>query len=238
MTAREASAIDPQPILDASCVLLVDTSGAEPALLMGLRQASNVFLPNKWVFPGGRLEAGDALIAPADALCARDASALAARLPQDVAPAFAQSLAVAAIRELYEETGHALGVAAPDAGATACSTWLQFAELGLRPSVAPLRFIARAITPPFRPRRYDTRFFVANRADVVEGAGPADGEFADLNWFTLPEVKTLDLPVITRRVLADFESHLADSAGHSVPFYYEENGISRRDLIAPCAGLV
>ena len=137
------------------------------------------------------------------------------------------------MRELFEETGHAL--AQPQRhGAPSHEVWPSFETRRLCPHLAPLRFIARAITPPGRPRRYDTRFFVADRREVIEGAGPADGEFSDLNWFTLEEARALDLPNITRRVLADLEICLSASGGPGfgdVPFYYQEGASFRRDLI-------
>lgn len=241
----------PLPILDAASVLLVDTSSGEPRLLMGLRQATNVFLPGKWVFPGGRLETGDADVPPAGALDAGDRHALLARLlPSTPRKSLAEALALAAVRELFEETGHALAgpssassTASPapgvgDGAADGAGVWLRFHALNFSPNIAPLRFIARAITPAGRPRRYDTRFFLAKRTDVVESASAADGEFADLNWFTMGEARALDLPNITRRILADLESLLA-AAGEApgIPFYFEEDGVYRRDLIARSATL-
>lgn len=236
MTLEDAAPADTQPILDAASILLVDTEAAEPRLLMGLRQAHNVFLPNKWVFPGGRLERSDADGPAAGELQPGDAQALMTRLlPSTPRQALAKALARAAVRELFEETGHALAAPAPSglAPAEPDGFWGQLRGLNLSPNIAPLRFIARAITPPGRTRRYDTRFFYARRADVIEHAAPADNEFADVNWFTIADARTLDLPSITRRILADLESLLTTpDARAPVPFYYEEGGLYRRDLIA------
>lgn len=235
MTGNAAAPSDRQPILDAASILLIDTARPQARLLMGLRQPSNVFLPNKWVFSGGRLEAGDADVAVAGDLEPGDAYALGERLlPAAVSPNLPRALALAAVRELFEETGHAIAIPRGAEVISSEGVWAHFQALGLSPSIAPLRFIARAITPPGRTRRYDTRFFVANRSDVIENAGPADEEFADLNWFTIDEARALDLPSITRRILADLESLLRSGpfAPGPVPFYYEEAGIYCRDLIA------
>lgn len=235
MTADATAPPDTQPILDAASILLVDTAEPEARLLMGLRQPSNVFLPNKWVFPGGRLEAGDADFAVTGDLEPGDAYALGERLlPAAFRRNLPKALALAAVRELFEETGHAIATARATQAMACEGVWAHFNALGLSPSIAPLRFIARAITPPGRTRRYDTRFFIANRSGVIENAAPADEEFADLNWFTIDEARTLDLPSITRRILADLESLLllGPVAPGPVPFYYEEAGIYRRDLIA------
>lgn len=237
------TALDGQPaaetkILDAASILLVDDTAPVPRLLMGLRQASNVFLPNKWVFPGGRLEPGDAMALSSGALRPGDEHALTQDLlPTTPAQSLARALAHAAVRELFEETGHALAVRHTHApGAPVNGLCDQWQGLGLMPCISPLLFIARAITPPGRPRRYDTRFFIARRQETIENAGAADGEFADLNWFSIEEAKALDLPNITRRILADLEDLLKGPEERAfVPFYYEQAGTYRRDLIARTA---
>lgn len=227
---------DDQPIRDAAAILLVDRDGTEPRLLMGRRRADNVFLPNKWVYPGGRLEASDhAALQPATLLQPGDAGALLARL-DDGAPhaTMAQALALAAVRELYEETGFALAsTAACPSAIVPMPPWDAFAARGLWPSLEPLRFFARAVTPPGRTRRYDTRFFLAGRHAAVEAAGACDGEFTDIDWFTLAEAAALDLPNITRAILGDLRVHLAEPHdARPVPFYYERGGVYHRDLIA------
>ncbi|MEQ1718587.1 MAG: NUDIX hydrolase [Hyphomicrobium sp.] len=230
-------------ILDAASILLLDQTGSQPRLLMGLRRADNVFLPNKWVFPGGRLEHDDSAMRPSSPIDAADEAALLHGLAHDPVsgPAFAAALALAAVRELFEETGHALAVREGE-GDDLDGVWPAFRALRLRPALAPLRLLARAVTPPGRPRRYDTRFFLAPRQAVLENAASADGEFTDLNWFTFGEAQALDLPNITRRILTDLELGLSPSGGSAggpaggpgfgpVPFYYQEGEHFRRDLI-------
>jgi 8-oxo-dGTP pyrophosphatase MutT (NUDIX family) len=146
---------------------------------------------------------------------------------------WATTIALAAIRELFEETGIALGITAADGDALE-NLWPEFRARRLRPRLASLSMVARAITPPGRPRRYDTRFFLANRHDTLGEPGKGDGEFADLRWFTIAEAMALDLPTITRIILGDVESRLKppdDAAGNGIPFYYEQDGRFRRDLI-------
>jgi 8-oxo-dGTP pyrophosphatase MutT (NUDIX family) len=226
-------------ILDAASILLVDQSAGTPRLLMGLRRADNVFLPNKWVFPGGRLEHDDIAMMPSSPLDAGDAASLLHGLDPTPPADFAKAIALAAVRELFEETGHALADRAAEDDSLA-DVWPAFQALRLRPALAPLRLIARAITPPGRPRRYDTRFFLTSRQSALECAGAADGEFTELNWFTIAEARALDLPNITRRILADLESGLAAPGGAGegpVPFYYQEGELFRRDLIPRGGGL-
>jgi len=235
--AAPASARNDERILDAASVLLVDAEGSEVRLLMGLRRPDNAFLPSKWVFPGGRLETADSGLRPASTLSEKDTRALLHGLSRDpdaspdTSTGFATALGLAAVRELFEETGIALAAPAPDDDELA-DVWEAFRALRLRPALAPLTLLARAITPPGRPRRYDTRFFTLNRSLVRENAGPADGEFVEMNWFSLGEARALDLPVITRRILADLEASLAaTSPAAEVPFYYQAADQYCRDLI-------
>jgi 8-oxo-dGTP pyrophosphatase MutT (NUDIX family) len=82
----------------------------------------------------------------------------------------------------------------------------------VQPSLEGLRFVARAITPPGRVRRFDTRFLAAWRDDVAvalpEG-GPTN-ELEELVWLPLPQAMELDIPLITRTVLGDLQARLAD----------------------------
>ncbi len=225
-------------ILDAASIVLIDTSTSAPRLLMGLRQPDNIFLPNKWVFPGGRVEASDRQIVCMDRLTPNDVAALMHGMPDETSPSWAVTVALAAIRELCEETGVALGLAAHD-GDALDDVWPGFRARRLRPHLASLTMVARAITPPGRPRRYDTRFFLANRHDTFGEPGEGDGEFADLRWVTLQDARDLDLPSVTRLILGDVEAHLENPMGSArggIPFYYEQDGRFRRDLIRPDGG--
>lgn len=80
------------PIRDAACVIVIDDETAPNRLLMGRRHKDQIFLPDKWVFPGGRVDSGDRGPAGTDAYVVEPAIDL---------PAFAR----AALRELEEETG-------------------------------------------------------------------------------------------------------------------------------------
>ena len=99
------------------------------------------------------------------------------------------------------------------------------ADHGVRPALAGLRMIARAITPPGRVRRFDTRFLSAWRSDVAaelpEG-GPTN-ELEELVWLPIAVAKQADLPEITRTVLSELENRLADDPelgpGGPTPFY-------------------
>jgi 8-oxo-dGTP pyrophosphatase MutT (NUDIX family) len=50
---------------DAATLILVRFDGPAPRILMGQRHNGHAFMPNKFVFPGGRCEAADGLLAVA-----------------------------------------------------------------------------------------------------------------------------------------------------------------------------
>ena len=192
------------PIRDAATVIVVRDARNTPRVLMGQRGHSAVFMPNKFVFPGGAVDASDAgvsLLNDLDPIC-RD------RLRARAAGPAPETLAATAIRELWEETGHRLATAGdwtpphPD--------WSGF---NARPSGRGLHFFFRAVTPPGRPRRFDARFFVVPAdalLDDPDSMPPASEELSHLTWVPLDEARHLDLAVITELVLADLSRYLPD----------------------------
>jgi 8-oxo-dGTP pyrophosphatase MutT (NUDIX family) len=157
----------------------------------------------KWVFPGGRVERTDATAASATELPRPDAL----RLAREVAPRRARALALAAVRETYEETGLLLAEAAPPAAVA--GPWREFRAAGALPDLAALRYIARAITPPGRSRRFDARFFMADAAALLHPEPTAgSGELDEIAWIPLAEAEALDLPAITRFVIGEVAERL------------------------------
>ena len=91
-----------------------------------------------------------------------------------------------------------------------------------------MTFVARAITPPRRPKRFDTRFFTVDSAAVaarVEGVVGPDSELIDLVWVDFDEARELDLPTITKVIIEEVEARIAAGFGAHlpVPFYWEKN---------------
>lgn len=208
------------PVRDAATIILWRQGPTGPDLLMGQRGAGAAFMPNKMVFPGGAVEEGDAGLpgtATLHATChARLAEASA------VAP---DVLAAAAIRELWEETGLALGAKGPFPDPPA--NWARFAALGLRPDAAALTFVFRAITPPGRPRRFDARFFLAHASAIhgdAEDFSGAEDELSGLRWIGLEAARGLDLPFITEVVLAEIAAQIGrDTPPERVPFFRNDD---------------
>jgi 8-oxo-dGTP pyrophosphatase MutT (NUDIX family) len=207
---------------DAATLLLLDRRGGDVLVLMGRRHARHAFMPGKFVFPGGRTDPADSRIAVASDLHPAEEAKLTARAGRTGAVR-ARAIALSAIRETYEEAGLLIGNKGPFS--THKHDWQGFAEHGVQPSLAGMRFVARAITPPGRVRRFDTRFLAAWRSDVAvelpEG-GPTN-ELQELVWLPLAEAKEAEVPTITRTILGEVEKRLADDPllrpGGAVPFY-------------------
>jgi 8-oxo-dGTP pyrophosphatase MutT (NUDIX family) len=205
---------------DAATLILLDSTSSTPKVLLGRRHARHAFLPGKFVFPGGRIDRTD-FAAP---MACPPHPQMEERLLCGMQPpsrARARALAAAAIREAYEETGLLLGKRQPNA--TANGPWRAFAEAGVMPDFSCLHYVARAITPPGRPRRFDTRFFtadaqaIAHRIDIV---GP-DTEFIELAWMPLAQARELEMPTVTKVMLIELEARVAAGMSHDlpVPFY-------------------
>ena len=217
---------------DAATLILLDNSGAGVRVLMGRRHRRHAFMPGKFVFPGGRTDPADSRISTAGELHPDEAAKLCgSRRP--VSPARARAIAMSAIRETYEEAGLLIGT--PGVFATRAAGWQGFVEHGVQPSLDRLRLVARAITPPGRVRRYDTRFLAAWRSDVavaLPGGGPTD-ELEELVWLPLAEAKEAEIPSITRTVLGELEKRLETDPvlrpGGRVPFYRMLHNRFRRE---------
>ncbi len=214
--------LDKSAIRDAATIILIRDPGGTPSVLMGQRGAGAAFLPSKFVFPGGAVDRADASVPLAGDLSRICADKLAQRPVTPHAPS-PQTLATAAIRELWEETGLRLARPAPQAP----SLWGNFHATSGQPDPSALRFVFRALTPPGAPRRFDARFFLAN-ADAVLGDlddfSDAGDELSHLHWAPLAKVRALDLPFITEVVLAQVQSMLPNlDAPKDVPFIVNDD---------------
>ena len=198
---------------------------------MGRRRADAVFLPNKFVFPGGRLEAGDGDVVSSGALPSHDYACLVRGVRHADPDRGVRALITAAIRETFEETGYLVSVAGPDVQADPNTGWAGLLQMGFRPDLSQVRFIARAITPPGRPRRYDTRFFLAEASSVRATFTRTDGELTEIGWFGLEKVASHDLPSITRMVLDDLKIALESRSAPAIPFYFWRSGAFRRAVL-------
>jgi 8-oxo-dGTP pyrophosphatase MutT (NUDIX family) len=222
---------------DAATLIIVDTASGEPRVLLGRRRAELIFMPGRYVFPGGRVDPSDRQVAVEHDLAPGNLENLMVAMKGHPSPTRARALALAAVRETFEEAGILIGTPLGSAVPPKAPAWQRFFAQGFRPALTPLTFFARAVTPPGRPRRYDTRFFCVAAEAIVHRVDAADGELSDLEWHTIEQARALDLPNITRVVLEDLGERIAAGALQRcdvpVPYYHGRNGNFHRDLIGP-----
>jgi 8-oxo-dGTP pyrophosphatase MutT (NUDIX family) len=220
---------------DAATLILVDRSSAIPKVLVGKRHDKVVFMPGKFVFPGGRVDKSDNRV-PVAAPMTKALEANLLKGSPKITTSRARSLAVAAIREACEETGLCLGRKS-DSNSKLEGPWKPFDEAGLLPDPSGLFLIARAITPPGRVRRFDTRFFTADASAIthrVEGVIHPDAELVELVWVELGSQPLADLHPMTRNVLGELEKRLATGPlDHDapVPFFHFYGGKMQKDVL-------
>lgn len=208
---------------DAATLILIDRAGPVPKVLMGRRHHGHTFMPGKFVFPGGRVESYDGRM-PAVGQLAPEHEDRLLRNVRRGSSARARAFALAAIRETCEETGLLVGKPVDAAPQVPSPSWQMFADAKVLPDLGALQFIARAITPPRRNRRFDARFFAADAQAIahrVEGIVGPQAELDEIVWIPIHEARSLDLPTITQVVLDELQQRVA--AGYSpaqpVPFY-------------------
>lgn len=231
---RDQSFPDSEP-RDAATIMLIDRSGPQAKVLLGRRHHSLKFMPGKLVFPGGRIEAHDRAMTAVSELHPGTQAKLLERVAAP-SPDFARGMALAAVREMAEETGILLGVTGDEPPQTPGEIWTEFAKAKVFPDLGQLHFIARAITPPKRPKRFDTRFFTADATTIahrIEGVVGPDSELVELVWAPIEEAARFDMPTITSVVLEELAARVAAGMAHDlpVPFYYMENGQFFRELL-------
>jgi len=199
----------------AATVVLVRSGRGRPEVLLTRRPTSMAFAPDMHVFPGGRVDPGDA----EPSLLARsslEAADAARALGGDLEPTLALATHVAAIRELFEEAGVLLADVAGDHGGPPGSATPRVssrslglarsalvggdasfgeiaAELELRLRTDLLVPMSRWVTPPTLPRRFDARFFVAELPPAARVSFEGD-EVAGHTWLT---------PAAALRAMAD-----------------------------------
>jgi 8-oxo-dGTP pyrophosphatase MutT (NUDIX family) len=202
---------------DAATLIIVRGGGKEPRVLMGKRAASHKFMPNKFVFPGGKVDPADSRIVPPYDLHPQ----VMKRLRRGCTEARSRALALAAIRETFEETGLIVGEPDTPTLRTRSRDWADFLQHDVNPRLDVLHLVARAITPPSRNRRFDARFFMVDAEHIqgeVHERPQGSGELLDLHWVGVSKAQEMDqLPHITRAVLQEIEGRLREGAGPEVP---------------------
>jgi 8-oxo-dGTP pyrophosphatase MutT (NUDIX family) len=176
---------DLPPARPAATLVVFDESAAgPPRLLMVRRSQTMVFAGGAVVFPGGRVDADDALLAARFAVPGGEAEDMAGR--------------VAAIRETIEETGllvgggqagddHALaaGLRAGLAAGEPFSALLAAQRLAL--DLGALTPFARWNPKLNHSRRFDTRFYIARGSAAAASISVDGAENSLLYWASAHE---------------------------------------------------
>lgn len=207
------------PVRRATTTLVLRDGAAGLEVLMVRRSLQASFMPGSYVFPGGAVDAADAL-PEAAALCDEPAAALGARLDQALGlGSDATAYAVAGLRECLEECGLWLG--AP-AGVQAPGGWAALrarlhagqplgaiaAEAGAALRTSCLQPWSRWVTPLGAPKRFDTVFLVApapeDQAPEVDA-----GETTALAWISpvraLEGGEAFPMEFATRRIVESLQ---------------------------------
>lgn len=164
-------------------------------VLMGRRSTRTRFMPEVWVFPGGRVDPDDHAAEVASPLRRRVERRISLHHPRP------EAVAVAALRETYEETGLAVGPIETES---------------FMPDLSRLDYVGRAITPRGNPIRYHARFFALR----WEGRPPkpvGNGELEELTWWRIEEALALPTVDVTDVMLEEALARVASQNGTRRP---------------------
>jgi 8-oxo-dGTP pyrophosphatase MutT (NUDIX family) len=209
MRAAGSRAVRPR---NAATLIIVRRDRKKPQVLMGKRHSGHDFMPNLWVFPGGRIDRSDFRAPYATDLT----PATAGKFEAHITLSKGRALAAAAVRETFEEAG--LLLARPSPSRPAVGPWREFLAQGVAPDLAALDIVARAVTPPMLAKRFDTWFLMADAERLVSLERQPDcGELEEIAWVDFDEATALPLPAVTRTVIAEAVKRL-EEPGRPQPF--------------------
>ena len=208
---------------NAATVMISRRDAKKPRVLMGRRHGGHSFMPDRWVFPGGRIDRGDYRAPAANELRHDVGAVFDAYLPAGRG----RALALAAIRETWEEAG--LLLAKPGPPRPAAGSWRTFVAQGALADLEALDVIARAITPPSVGKRFDTWFLLADAERLMSLERQADcGELEEIAWVDFDEAQALPLPTVTRMMLKEAVARM-DDQGRPKPFLRFRQGAMRSE---------
>lgn len=209
---RQAGARAVRP-KSAATLILIRRDGPKPRVLMGRRNSGHTFMPDRWVFPGGRMDRADHHPPTASDLRPEVQAIFDAHLK----PRRGRALALAAVRETFEEAGLLLAKPAP--ARPGAGPWREFLAQGALPDLDGLDIVARAITPPQISKRFDAWFLTADADRLLSFERQPDcGELEEIAWFDFEAARALKLPNVTAAVLAETEARLSDP-GRPRPYW-------------------
>ena len=199
----------------ASTIVLYTGPKDNPRILMGQRASRHDFMPSVFVFPGGRVDRSDSYAPFAGDLSPRTETIL----ESVYSPRKARAVALATLRETYEETGLMLGKAETTAKNPKDPSWQAFIDKGLLPDLSGVEVFGRAITPPHRHKRFDTWFFIRRVSEDMM-AMPSDSiELLNVDWFTFDQIEDLKTHRATDMMLEVLKHYLSHDTAPREIFY-------------------
>ncbi len=203
----------------AATVMIIRRDANKPRVLMGKRHGGHSFMPDRWVFPGGRIDRADYRAPFATDLRPEVGGLFSRYLPAGKG----RALALAAVRETWEEAGLLL---ARPGEARASGPWKDFVGQGLLADLEAMDVVARAITPPAVGKRFDTWFLMADAERLVSLDRQADcGELEEIAWVDFDEAMGLPLPTVTRMMIREAVERMKDPTRPKPFLRYKDRGM-------------
>jgi 8-oxo-dGTP pyrophosphatase MutT (NUDIX family) len=193
---------------DAASLILLRGEGVDLEVLAGRRPLHVKFMPGVHVFPGGAIDPPDRIAWGVET----GADALGSRLARS---------ARAALRETWEEVGVLVGRPAGSHAPPPATRQIEraYRERGLVAAFDVLTYVGRAITPSHSSRRFNTRFFLSNGANVF-GEPASSDELEDVRWYPIGRHPLESFRDVTRFMLARAIALHGGTANGDAPLFY------------------
>ncbi|MEP1230444.1 MAG: NUDIX hydrolase [Litorimonas sp.] len=188
----------------ASTLILTCGPKDNPKILMGQRSKRHDFMPNVYVFPGGRVDRADSFAPYSHDLSARTQHILESAY----SPRKARAVALASVRETWEETGLMLGAPSTDLRNINHESYDDFRQAGQTPDLSGIEVFGRAVTPPHRHKRFDAWFFVKHMGDIAPLSVRDSQELLNVDWFTFSQIKQLETQRATTMMIDVLQKYL------------------------------